>query len=476
MSKDQNLSALEAWILARITNGYELQDLPYGLSNRIEALARQMLSINYKDREFLLKRNLSSKEAQDVFAVDTESTQPLPPTDSDELWTIIPARDLKHLPPMRWIIPGEIMEEGLTVIYGESGAGKSFIGLDYALRVAQNQQAVYIPTEGEAGYAKRVAAWCQHHHATEGKLFFIFGGISLYDQALFEKLLTDLARLKPKLVIVDTLAMALAGGDENSTRDMGILLRACRRIIRALGASVALVHHVNKGGIVERGSGALRGNADIMIKVSPADDQVLVECAKTKDEKPFDSRYMFLLPVQTDEGESLVPVPAEQVKRDTSILSHTQVKLLDALALEVNRDGVTVRDLETQTGVSLATVVRTLSNLMHKELVHKPFGSYAITEAGLKAIGKVDPSDPPSDPSLIHQNQQNLADDPLDPPDPSISTKNADPSAAKNSGSSGSSLNDVDQAGSSGSTDQPGLFPEGAVARKRQPSHYTYGG
>lgn len=443
------LKALDAWTLARVASGYQFEDLPYGLSPRIESLARQALAINFKDREYLLKRNLTSKESQDVFSVDTESAQPLPATDEDQLWVIVPARDLKYGTPIEWLIPGEIMKQGLTIIYGESGAGKSFIGLDYALQVAQKLNAVYIPTEGEAGYAKRVAAWCQHHNAKEGKLFFIFGSISLFDRDLFEKLLIDLSTIKPQLIIVDTLAMALAGGDENSTRDMGVLLRSCRRIIRALGSSVVLVHHVNKGGIVERGSGALRGNADIMIKVSPADDLVLVECAKTKDEKPFESRYISLIPVMTEQGESLVPVPAENDLRVKSWLSVAQVKLLDVLALAVNRDGVTVRDLESQTGVTLSTCVRTLSNLMQKELVHKPYGSYAITEKGLQAIGKADPVDPQSDP----QKHQNLADDPSDPLDPHIKAKNG----SRSTGISGSR----------GSADQSGsLFDLETVATK----------
>ncbi len=159
---------------------------------------------------------------------------------AERSWSIVAAKDLKNLPPLKWIIPGEIPEQALVVIFGESGAGKSFVGLDYALRVAQDRTVVYIPTEGEWGYAKRVAAWCAHHHKEEGNLLFIFGAISFFDREAFELLMADLTAIRPTLLIVDTLAMAMAGGDENSSRDMGIILKACRRIQRTLNTTVMM--------------------------------------------------------------------------------------------------------------------------------------------------------------------------------------------------------------------------------------------
>jgi archaellum biogenesis ATPase FlaH len=375
--------------------------LPSGLSPRVDSLAKQLLVLSYTNRDLVLRKELTAKEVNAVKVVDTESPQPPPPLPEYEAFTIIHARDLKYLPPLTWLVPGEIVEGGLCVLYGESGAGKSFVSLDYALRVAQTSAVIYIPTEGEAGYRKRVAAWCHHHQKSEGNLQFIFGSASLFDRATFDELLDTLQQMQPKLVIIDTLAMAMAGGDENSARDMGIVMRNCRAINHRLKAAVLLVHHVNKAGVVERGSGALRGNADTMIKVSPADDLILVECAKTKDEKPFEPRYLFLRPVDVpDIGESLVPVPSAQYKADDTLLTPNQRKLLEALALETHRDGATTRDLEILTGVSAGVISRILSNLMKKSLVHKPFGSYAITEQGLKALGKSPVIQ--SDPTVIH--------------------------------------------------------------------------
>jgi len=380
------LSKLDLWTLARLVAGYTFKEdaFPFHLHPQAETLARQLNVINYKDRELVLSRNLTAKEAQAVRAYNFDQEQP-PPPDSDRDWTIMPARELKNLPPLLWLVPGEIAERGVTVLYGESGAGKSFIGLDYALLLAQRLRVVYVPTEGEAGYRKRVAAWCEHHHKSEGDLWFMFGSVSLFENDVFAEMMTDWQKLKPALVVIDTLAMAMTGADENSSGHMGTVMKHCRKINRTLGAAVLLVHHTGKAGVTERGSGALRGNSDVMIKVSPSDDLVLVECTKTKDEAPFQSRYIYLRPI----AESLVPVPGDKLVRSIDdALTPNQRKMLDALSLEVNRDGISMRDLADMVSLSIGTTQRTLSNLLQKEMIHKPHGSYAITGQGLKAIGK----------------------------------------------------------------------------------------
>lgn len=400
----------------------------------------------------------------------------LPPADPfgdlpQKEWKIIAASELKNLPPVKWIIPGEIPEQSLVVIYGESGAGKSFVGLDYALRVAQEHTVVYIPTEGEWGYRKRVAAWCQHHHQAEGKLFFIMGSITFFERMLFDLLMEDLANLKPYMLVVDTLAMAMTGGDENSARDMGIILKACRRIQHTVGATVVLIHHVGKTGVSERGSTALRGNADTMIRVSPIDDLIMVECSKTKDEKPFEQRYLKLLPVTvTGVGESMVPILAAKViRQESDPLTTNQRKILEALALEANSDGIPVRDLQEFTGLSLGAIMRALSTLLNFGLVHKPDRSYAITDKGRTAITpKIDPVDPqidPLDPKLI---RSVFPVDPVDPHDPHIFCE-SDHDQKTTCGSTGST-------GSTGSSGSNGSGKTLFEVFDSQDTYYSQGG
>ncbi len=68
-----------------------------------------------------------------------------------------------------------------------------------------------------------------------------------------------------------------------------------------------------------------------------------------------------------------MPVPADRLaSRGPGVITPNQRKLLDMLALEVNRDGVSVRDLGDVCGLSTGAVHRALSNLMRKDWLHKP--------------------------------------------------------------------------------------------------------
>ena len=53
-------------------------------------------------------------------------------------------------------------------------------------------------------------------------------------------------REEPKLIIFDTLARCMVGGDENSPLDMGRAVAAADRVRVETGAAVLLVHHPTK--------------------------------------------------------------------------------------------------------------------------------------------------------------------------------------------------------------------------------------
>ena len=56
----------------------------------------------------------------------------------------------------------------------------------------------------------------------------------------------DAAGLKNSLIVVDTVARALAGGNENSPDDMGALVRNADMLRIVSGAHVMVIHHIGK--------------------------------------------------------------------------------------------------------------------------------------------------------------------------------------------------------------------------------------
>src|SRR5205085_2929152 len=135
---------------------------------------------------------------------------------------LIHADELDNLPPVEWLIDSEIPKRSLTLLFGLSGAGKSFVALDYALRVAQSAPVIYIAAEGVSGYAARVKAWCSHHKLPTGHLYFLPGTAEIMNSKGVHDLLSEIAEVRPVMVVVDTLARCMVGGDENSAKDMGL--------------------------------------------------------------------------------------------------------------------------------------------------------------------------------------------------------------------------------------------------------------
>jgi RecA-family ATPase len=102
----------------------------------------------------------------------------------------------------------------------------------------------------------------------------------------------EISWLQPSLVIIDTLARCMIGGDENSARDMGLFVEACSRVQKT-GAAVMVIHHTGKNSATgPRGSSALFGAADTIIELSNDDGLIQLRCEKSKDAKPFEDRYI----------------------------------------------------------------------------------------------------------------------------------------------------------------------------------------
>jgi hypothetical protein len=315
-------------------------------------------------------------------------------------WNWIHADQLDTLPPVRWLIEGEIPEQALVVLFGQSGAGKSFIALDYSLRVAQENPVLYIAAEGHAGYANRKIAWCQHHHLPSGQLYFPGDNtvIGLLDPQVVQDFIASIQPLHPKLIVFDTLAWCMTGGDENSTGDMQRLITHCRQIQTTTGATVLLVHHTGKNGSSERGSSALRGGADMMIEVAYDDDVITLSCSKSKETEGFDDRHLARLTIDTRPGEtSCVWIPTEKVAHSkTDKLSRQQREVLDTLAaplfVEVGARFAQLADALPD--ISRSGLYKILNRLMDTRLGYITQGKkgepFTITAAGKAALSTAD--------------------------------------------------------------------------------------
>jgi KaiC/GvpD/RAD55 family RecA-like ATPase len=377
------LTRYDAITLKRAIHGLPYVELP--ASAFVRAIAQQ----GQKESLLELVKCLPPAALKEVMEVDVELDH-LPKAQRD---LFIHASALEKLEPVSWLVPGEIPERGLTVLYGSSGSGKSFLALDYALNIAQSHPVVYMAGEGQAGYAQRVAAWKQHHHQDEGHLYMYLEPVSISDSDKLTAFIDTIAPTQPKLVIIDTVARAMTGYDENSTRDMGLFIQAANQLMARLDCAVLLVHHTQKSGGQERGSSSLRGAADSMLKLSAMDDLLILECSKSKDGSPFDTRHYSLLSLEiTLQGRqvsSACIIPAKQVEKGTDDkLSPAQRKILDTLAQDVNLEGLGREELRQHVDLSIGTLGRALGNLLKMKLVEQAVqrGPYTLSSAGRQRL------------------------------------------------------------------------------------------
>src|SRR5439155_17182506 len=112
---------------------------------------------------------------------------------------------------------------------------------------------------------------------------FLREAVNLLREGEVDDFLAAVAALpeRPVLIIIDTLARCLVGGDENSAKDMGIAIAALDRLRAELGCSVLVVHHTGHANEErERGSSALRAAVDTLLVLRAAGSVITLKCAK----------------------------------------------------------------------------------------------------------------------------------------------------------------------------------------------------
>ncbi|PZO63517.1 MAG: hypothetical protein DI498_13285 [Paracoccus denitrificans] len=128
---------------------------------------------------------------------------------------------------------------GLSMLYGPSNSGKTFVALDIAMRVAAgtpwrgykiNGGAVlYIAAEGGAGVLNRLAALKQEYPQMASAPFTLSpAGLDLHGEGNAVAVCEIMPHAKLALIVVDTLARSMGEGDENTAKDVAQFVKKLR--------------------------------------------------------------------------------------------------------------------------------------------------------------------------------------------------------------------------------------------------------
>lgn len=230
-----------------------------------------------------------------------------PPIDG---W-LVPIDDFCSKPsPISWLVKRWVQSNALVMVHGPSGGGKTFVVLDWCLRMASNTadwcgnkvkggNVVYLAGEGHHGLRGRVAAWKQHHNVTSAmNMWLSKDGCDLNTAAGYLKVVQQIRTLPntPQIIVVDTLHRFLSG-DENSAQDAKTMLDSCNNLMNEFDCSVILVHHTGVSEEAQhraRGSSAWRGALDIEISVVPSTDTTPMKLVQRKSKDAEMAEPVFL--------------------------------------------------------------------------------------------------------------------------------------------------------------------------------------
>jgi hypothetical protein len=335
-------------------------------------------------------------DGRDVHAI-IAGASPVTTTKAKPRIQLLDIDEIEDLAPPTWLVDGILTDNGLSVLWGRSGAMKSFVALDIGLCIAtgapwhghkvKHGPVVYLAAEGSHGLGRRAVGWRRTRGRELAKPLFklIPQAVALTGDDLdaMTAAILELPGPRPILIIIDTLARTFGSGDENKQADMNAYVSAADRLREATGASIMIIHH---SGVHEekreRGSNVLRGAADTVIKVSRKNDNLdIINQApegKQKDAEEFKTvklttrkvhfeqanveQSTLVLNLREDDGPA-EPDGTAQGDR----LGKNEQAIINALT-KANQPLGFMR-LAAMTNINRGSLTRSLDNLVEKNLI-----------------------------------------------------------------------------------------------------------
>lgn len=303
---------------------------------------------------------------------------------------LLDEQGIQALPPPEWLVPGWIETNSVVHLIGAAGSGKTFVTLDMAACVGSGRAwpehrdaahtprlVVYVIAEAAHGVGKRVRAW-NTKYGSIGEVKFLPRPVRIGERNDYGRIIeTDewrvfaatVKQMKPAMIVFDTQARVTVGIEENSAKEMGVIVRLVERLQRDTGAAVVMVHHTGKGeNPTARGSSAMIGAVSTEILVYKRKDGIFVKNTKQKNDKEADA------------------IRFEPEEVEDSIVLNTQGRVSDAFSsrrrqsvravLRDSPEPMSIGDISKVTGIDKAGV-RVVINWMVAE-------GYVTQEGGVR--------------------------------------------------------------------------------------------
>ncbi|QAY95149.1 hypothetical protein CWB41_04890 [Methylovirgula ligni] len=194
-------------------------------------------------------------------------------------------RDIDPRPMKEFLVQKLLGAGEISCFFAKPGAGKSVLVSDMGCHIASGRPwfgrsvlrgaVLYVAAERAKLVERRMAAFRLHYGEADLPLAIVSGAIDLRSSpehasliAAYAKNLAEDTALPLRLIVIDTVSRVLAGGDENSSKDMGAFVSALSSLQETTGAHICIIHHIPQDGSNRmRGHGALLGAVDTTISI-----------------------------------------------------------------------------------------------------------------------------------------------------------------------------------------------------------------
>lgn len=309
-----------------------------------------------QDQDFLDALGYVDEDLLTEFSAIADATEPQPITDKAEItidtaakpqrFQVLTAEQFAQGKPLTWLIKGVLPRAELGMVYGESTAGKTFAVLDMVAHIALGRtwrghitrqvKVVYVIAEGASGmrYRLRAAAQALQLELADLPIRFIADAPNLLEKAdALAVAKAIVAAGGADLVVLDTFAQVMAGGNENSGEDVGKVLAHCRGISKALGGAMVLpVHHSGKDTTRgARGWSGIKAAMDVELEVVAVEDRRSITVTKMKDGPGQGKEYGFRLETVVlgldEDGEEITSCVVHPTEGGSSVRKVAKAKL-----------------------------------------------------------------------------------------------------------------------------------------------------
>lgn len=291
---------------------------------------------------------------------------------------LLTTAEVKALPKPEALVEGYLNRDSLAMLYGPSGVGKSFLAADLALHVGRGAwwqrspvhggPVLYVVAEGAGGFGMRLDAWEQHNRMVREvhPVSWLPWAVNVSDASWAAALTEVCFDLQPVLVVLDTFARCIPGVEENSARDLGLVIANLDRLRRATRACVLLVHHSGKDSDRgARGNSALRGAVDTELELTGDSDRMTLRVRKQKDgPEPAPLALGLVTVAGTDSCAIGLPAATEPDRLPQSV-----AETLEALAAIDVPGGVSATAWRSSTDKTERTFYRHRAGLLEQGLV-----------------------------------------------------------------------------------------------------------